>query len=92
MSIGVMKDQKPKLMDLLVSHTLEGCTPRSTTSTFRKYNGSYIHIQKLQSFIGKEKVFVPPSESICTTFRIFKKGCCFSLNVVFGTPFYHFLL
>ena len=61
MSVGVMKDYKLKQRDLR-SHTLEGCTPRSTTSTFRKYNGSYIHIQKLQSFIGKEK-------SICTTFR-----------------------
>ena len=49
------------MRNLRVSDTLEGCTPRSRTSTFRKYNGSYIHFQKLQSF-GKEK-------SICTTFR-----------------------
>ena len=51
------------------------------TSTFRNY--------KVSS--EKKKVFVPPSESICTTFRIFEKGCCFSLNVVLRTPFYHFL-
>ena len=42
-------------MDLWASHTLEGCTPRSTTSTIRKYNGSYIHHQKLHRFIWKEK-------------------------------------
>jgi hypothetical protein len=54
MSVGVMKDYKLKRRTLRVSHTLEGCTPTSTTSTFRKYNGSYIHIQKIQSFIGKD--------------------------------------
>jgi hypothetical protein len=52
------------------------------TSTFRNY--------KVSS--EKKKVFVPPSENIWTTFRIFKKGCCFFLNVAIRTPFYHFLL
>ena len=75
MSVGVMKDYKLKRRNLRASHTLEGCTPTSTTSTFRKCNGSYIHIQKIRSFIGKEK-------SICTTLpAVFEPrpdnvGCC----------------
>ncbi len=91
MSVGVMKDYKLKLrkftprmhwkgVPLQVRH-LHSENTMVHTSTFRKY--------KVSS--EKKKLFVPPSEITCTTFRIFKKECCFSLNVVFRTPFYHYL-
>ena len=77
MSVGVMKDYKLKQRDLGVSHTLGGCTPRSTTSTFWKYNCSYIHHQKLRRFMGKEKNICTTIRKFCTSIRIFQKSCCF---------------
>ena len=77
MSVGEMKDQNLQMRTLHASHTLGGCTPRSTTSTFWKYNCSYIHHQKLRRFMGKEKNICTTIRKFCTSIRIFQKSCCF---------------